>query len=270
MKRPVRYLVTLAVLYAFTCTASAGAQVRVLHHGHSHNDYRQKRPLHDALDLGFASVEVDVFSYKGAIKVSHVHSRLGRKPDLESLYLQPLARRIEANGGTVFPGDSTPLVLMIDLKRDKQALIELLTVALEPYRHLIQPRGDATDWAPVRIVLSGGPPRDAVLSNPHGLLRLDGYAGNSYSVPADDMPRVSAAYGTYLSWKGKGEMPFAERARLRDLTAQARREGRRLRFWASPHREAVWTALLDEGVGWINVDDLERFRRFYLDYRVEP
>ena len=33
----------------------------LLHNGHSHNDYTRERPLLDALELGFTSIEVDVF-----------------------------------------------------------------------------------------------------------------------------------------------------------------------------------------------------------------
>ncbi|MDO5577318.1 MAG: hypothetical protein Q4F84_09575, partial [Fibrobacter sp.] len=45
------------------------AEVKPLRNGHSHNDYWRSRPLQDALDNGFCSVEADVFLRKGEFLV---------------------------------------------------------------------------------------------------------------------------------------------------------------------------------------------------------
>src|SRR5712692_10174041 len=42
-----------------------------LKHAHAHNDYEHKRPLLDALDHGFCSVEADVFLDGDALLVGH-------------------------------------------------------------------------------------------------------------------------------------------------------------------------------------------------------
>jgi len=47
--------------------AGSGAALRPLPQAHSHNDYEQKRPLLEALDHGFCSVEADVFLVEGSL-----------------------------------------------------------------------------------------------------------------------------------------------------------------------------------------------------------
>ena len=42
-----------------------GQDVSPLRRAHAHNDYYHKRPLLDALDQGFCSVEADVFFAQG-------------------------------------------------------------------------------------------------------------------------------------------------------------------------------------------------------------
>src|SRR4051812_44226103 len=42
-----------------------------LKNAHAHNDYLHPRPLFDALDQGFTSVEVDVFLVNGQLLVGH-------------------------------------------------------------------------------------------------------------------------------------------------------------------------------------------------------
>ncbi|MCS6919603.1 MAG: hypothetical protein NZM28_07520, partial [Fimbriimonadales bacterium] len=44
---------------------------RILPRAHSHNDYWRKRPLQDALECGFCSVEADIFLVDGKLLVGH-------------------------------------------------------------------------------------------------------------------------------------------------------------------------------------------------------
>src|SRR5215471_5490757 len=69
---------------------------------HAHNDYEHKRPLFDALDHGFCSVEADIYLVDGKLLVAH--ERQDVKPDrtLERLYLDPIRERVRANGGSVY------------------------------------------------------------------------------------------------------------------------------------------------------------------------
>ncbi|MAP53239.1 MAG: hypothetical protein CMO48_06885, partial [Verrucomicrobiales bacterium] len=84
---------------------------------HAHNDYYHKRPLLDALSHGFCSVEADVFLKNGKLLVGHFQFELREKRSLESLYLEPLAKRVKANGGSVHK-TKAPFHLMIDFKTD--------------------------------------------------------------------------------------------------------------------------------------------------------
>ena len=61
-----------------------------LPNAHAHNDYWHKRPLFDAVDRGFTSVEADVFTIDGSLLVGHARDELRPDRTLESLYLAPL------------------------------------------------------------------------------------------------------------------------------------------------------------------------------------
>src|SRR3954469_16036886 len=83
---------------------------------HAHNDYEHNRPLYDALDHGFTSVESDVWLVDGELLVAH--DREGVNPDrtLESLYLEPLLDEVKKNGGSVYPGYEHEFILWVDIK----------------------------------------------------------------------------------------------------------------------------------------------------------
>src|SRR3984957_8511284 len=66
---------------------------------HAHNDYEHKRPLFDALDHGFCSVEADIHLVDGQLLVAHDLRDVNPNLTLQSLYLDPLRERIKQNGG---------------------------------------------------------------------------------------------------------------------------------------------------------------------------
>src|SRR5882762_4628435 len=76
----------------------ATAQPTPLIHAHAHNDYEHTRPLLDALDHGFCSVEADIYLVDGKLLVAHDRSKVKAERTLQSLYLDPLRERVRKNG----------------------------------------------------------------------------------------------------------------------------------------------------------------------------
>ena len=94
---------------------------------HAHNDYEHPRPLLDALDATFESVEADVWLDGADIGVSHNGAPF--KGTLKSLYLDPLAARITANNGSVY-SDGKPFFLWLDLKQGSAELQNAIATQL--------------------------------------------------------------------------------------------------------------------------------------------
>ncbi len=87
------------------CLLTVMPQIKPLKYGHAHNYYLHKRPLLDALELGFISIEIDLYYIYKRAKVSHTPILLCMEPQLKPLYFDPLHEIISKNGGTVFPDD---------------------------------------------------------------------------------------------------------------------------------------------------------------------
>src|SRR5438552_6105912 len=92
----------------------AAGPVVPLIHTHAHNDYEHKRPLFDALDHGFCSVEADIFLVEGQLLVAHNRSQTKPERTLQSLYLDPLRARVKKNAGRVYPA-GPEVTLLIDI-----------------------------------------------------------------------------------------------------------------------------------------------------------
>src|SRR5437868_14769766 len=97
------FLVWAAALSAAgRCVADVSAAVKPLPQAHAHNDYEHARPLFDALDHGFCSVEADIWLVDGQLLIGHDRKDLKPGRTLESLYLDPLRERTKTNGGRVY------------------------------------------------------------------------------------------------------------------------------------------------------------------------
>lgn len=275
MKRSTLFVV-LALLVTVVASPLPGAvaapgRVQPLERAHAHNDYEHDRPLADARDRGFTSVEADVWLVDGELRVAHdlVDARPGRT--LSSLYLQPLAQIVRANGGRVYPHWRGSFQLLVDIKSDGPATYRAVDEALREFRPML------TQWVngherrgAVEVVISGNRPREDMLAQ---RIRRAGYDGRlsdlGSGVPATFMPLVSDNWTKNFTWQGVGAMPVAEREKLRRIVTQAHAAGYRVRFWATPDvageaRNAVWRELLAAGVDHINTDDLTGLREFLL------
>ncbi|MFD5448630.1 phosphatidylinositol-specific phospholipase C/glycerophosphodiester phosphodiesterase family protein [Streptomyces sp. NPDC127100] len=258
-------------------TASAGEGrrgPRPLWRAHAHNDYEHPRPLLDALDHRFGSVEADIYLVDGRLLVAHDPEDLDPARTLESLYLDPLAARVRARHGRVYRGDRRSLQLLVDIKTEGASAYLELDRLLRRYTHLFTgyAHGRVHPGA-VTVVVSGDRAARAPMAAQR--TRLAFYDGRladlGTTAPASFVPLISDNWTLNFTWQGVGAFPEAERGKLRDLVGAAHRRGQRVRFWATPDqpgaaRDAVWGELLAAGVDHLNTDDLAGLEAF-LDAR---
>ncbi len=224
---------------------------------HAHNDYEHPRPLLDALDQGFESVEADLWLDGDDLGVSHTGAPF--KGSLRALYLDPLGARVAANGGSVH-GDGRPFFLWLDLKQGDLALQDRLVAQLGDYPFLSTFSDLGEDRAgAVVVVLTGHDGAKRALADRPGA-RPYVRDSNSYS-PDDPMGDGKWAfyavnYYAFLAWSGQDPMPAAQRRQLENLVNGARAKQRALRIYANPDTPAFWREARAAGVAFVNTDRL--------------
>lgn len=278
-----RALTTLGAALAGSIALPAQAQAsesgrhrpRPLWRAHAHNDYEHPRPLFDALDHRFGSVEADIFLVGDQLLIGHTVDDLDPTRTLESLYLDPLAAIVKANHGSVYRGYRRPLQLLIDIKTEGSSTYLELDRHLQRYKHLF------TTYAHGRVlpgavtnVISGD--RAARTPMEAQTVRRAFYDGRltdlGTSAPASFVPLISDNWQLNFTWLGEGAFPDAERQKLRSIIGQAHARGQKVRFWntpdvAGPARDALWTELLAADVDYFNTDDLAGLEAFLDAHR---
>lgn len=251
-----------AVVFGVAAIAGPVLAQTPLPHAHAHNDYEHERPLLDALEQGFCSVEADIWLEDGKLLVGHDREELTPERTLEALYLEPLMARVQANGGRVYP-DGPEMILLVDIKSRPTETYKALVESLKTYEEMLTTftAEDETVRA-VRVIVSGGRPLRLMLAQDRHLAAYDGRIPDldkDYS--AAFMPLVSASF--MVSFPGAAApLDEAARSEIRALTGAAHDQGRKFRFWATPEDEALWRELLELGVDLLNTDELARLAEF--------
>lgn len=258
---------TATVLHVGRASAQA---IVPLAHAHAHNDYEHTRPLADALEHGFTSVEADIYLVDGQLLVAHDRDKVDRARTLESLYLDPLRTIVKEHGGSVY-GTPYPLTLLIDIKSDSEATYAALDAVLRRYADILTIFADTlVIEGPVIAVMSGERAIGTVRRAHVRFAALDGRLADldsSRKFSARLMPLISDNWTRVTTWNGEGAPPPTLRAHLERIVTRAHRHGQRIRFWATPNVEPVWEMLRATGVDVIGADDLDALRSSMLLHR---
>jgi hypothetical protein len=245
-----------------------GAEPVPLVHVHAHNDYEHKRPLLDALDHGFCSVEADVHLVDGRLLVAHDRNKVKPERTLQALYLDPLRERVKQNGGSVYPA-GPEFTLLVELISDWRTSYPVLRDILKEYARMLTTfRSGVTETNAIRVIITGRRSREMLAGESVRYASLDGdLADLDSDAPAALVPWISSNWAQSFKWRGSDPMTEAEKLKLRAIVTRAHQQGRRVRFWGAPDQFQFWGEMLASGVDLINTDNLGGAQKFLLKYQ---
>ena len=221
---------------------------------HSHNDYEQKQPFYDAYNLGFDSIEADLYIKNGKLYVAHDWKNITTKRTFKALYWKPLLAKIKANKGYAYP-DKKELYLLLDLKKDGKLIMAELEKLIKRHKK---------DLQQVHITISGDMPKPEEYAQYDKLFFFDGRRNTQYSEEAyKRVDMVSASFldfGKY--WPGKQELPEETYQNIRAFVMANHAKGKRVRVWGTPNTTLGFETLKKLEVDFIGTDDLELLKNF--------
>jgi hypothetical protein len=230
---------------------------------YSHNDYYNKRPLRDAIALGYRGVEADYVVVGGKLLVAHSRREANPSRTLEDLYLKPL-RELIRRCGRVYPG-SAPFLFLIEAKEGgRESYVALRNLLLSYSDILSTVSSNQRRDLPVQVMLVGWHPplRELVDESPR-IVSVQGRLGRRGAElpegPAALIDLLSLNYGRSLRWRGHGVMSAEDRRVLARLTeARLANLGIWIRAFNVPPVPAIYRLLLDGGVDYIGTKSLQK------------
>jgi hypothetical protein len=223
-------------------------------------------PLFDAMDHGYCSVEADIHLVGNDLLVAHEAKSIVAGRTLQSLYLDPMRKRIRENNGRLYR-DGPPVVLLIDVKTPFVKTYSVLRNVLASYADVLTNWQDGTKHqGAILAIITGGRDEKTIAADNPRWCACDGGMADLISDPtAEVVPWISIPWKALFVWKAKGEpIPAFEKQEVIDLTKRAHEQHRQIRFWGSPDNVAAWTELRSDGVDLLNTDDLPGCQAFLL------
>src|SRR5262249_3883585 len=119
----------------------------------------------------------------------------------------------------------------------------------------------------LHITVSGAMPAPQQWSRYPEFIHFDGRPGVAYT--EEQLRRValiSASFGSYSKWNGKGVIVESERNQLTAVIKDAHDKGKPMPFWASPDMVNAWIKLMDLKIDIINTDHVQEVSDFLIRF----
>jgi alkaline phosphatase len=237
------------LLILFLLSSKISAQII-----HSHNDYEQKQPFFAAYDLGFDSIEADLYLKDGELCVAHNQKDISTERTLRKLYIEPLLAKIKENGGYPYPNKKS-LHLLLDLKTQGKEIMQVLDVQLKPYKKELKH---------IKISISGDMPKPDEFQNYDKMFSFDGRRNLTYSKKAfKRIYMVSASatdFGKY--WAGKEPLSQEVAEKISVFVNEMHAKNKKVRLWGTPNTTLGFKTLKALQVDVLGTDDLPLLRNF--------
>ena len=223
---------------------------------HSHNDYEHDRPFYDAYDLGYDSIEADLYIKDGELYVAHDWKNITEGRTFKALYFEPLLAKIKANKGYPYT-EKKKLYLLLDLKKDGKLIMAELEKLFKPYKKELKH---------IHITISGDMPKPEEYAQYDKLFYFDGRISTVY--PAKAYKRVDMVSASFTDfgkyWPGKQEMPEETYQKISEFVNFNHSRGKRVRIWGTANTILTFQTLKKLDVDFIGTDDLDLLKKFVL------
>jgi hypothetical protein len=249
---------------------------------HSHNDYWRKVPLFSAIYAGCTGVEADVWLRDGDLLVGHDTASLQVNRTFQSLYVNPLVEILtHQNPTTPYYTGTTNGVFDVDRDQTLVLLVDVKSGGPETWPWVVKQLGPLRDkgWLsyskdgefhqrPITVVGTGNTPFDLIAGN-----SSSDYRDAFFDAPLDKLENspynsTNSYYASVNFWNAIGAVWWrggpsdGQLESIRKQLREASTRGLKSRYWGLPSwpihvRNIIWEVLIAEGIGMLNVDDLD-------------
>lgn len=245
----------IIILICFPVFLFAQVQEYTSSNIHSHNDYANTLPFTAAYSNEVGVIEADVFLVNNDLFVAHTVADINPNNTLKKQYLEPLTNKIKALQGKAYPKNKA-LILMIDVKSDAVATLQLIVQQLINYPEIIENKA-------LTIIISGNRPDPSLWKNYPSYISFDGRINEAYTT--EQLARIemiSEDLKNHTQWNGKGVLNEMDANKIKAIIAKVHEQHKKIRFWSTQDNVNTWIALMNLDVDYIATDNTTKLSQF--------
>jgi len=224
----------------------------------SANDHKRKKPLFDAINLGFNGISAE-------LKLKKNGTLYCGKKTLKELYLEPLKVRSENGIKNIHPTHTDEFIIYFNIASDSNLTFEALLKEIEPYQNILTSfEGTKRSKKPVRIIIGGNIPYSKIFNSAkrylfaeESVLKLDYSKDETFTFLA------SLSLKNNFSWSGEKNMPNMEYMSLITHVKSAHKAGRLVRLYDIPESPNAFDILYGSGIDLFEIEDITSFSTYW-------
>ena len=224
----------------------------------SANDHKRKKPLLDAINLGFNGISSE-------LKLKNNGVLYCGKNTLKEVYLEPLKVRSENGSKYIHPSHTDEFILYFEIASDSNLTFEALLKEIEPFKEIFTSfEGTKRNKKPVRIIIGGNIPYSKIYNSSKRYLFAEESALNLNYLKDETFTFLAGlSLKNNYKWKGQKNMPNMEYMNLITHVKNAHKAGRLVRLYDIPELPNVYDILYGSGIDFIEIEDIIGFSTYW-------
>jgi hypothetical protein len=222
------------------------------------NDHDRKKPLHEALENGFAGITAELSLKKDGNL--YCGSKL-----LSEKYLKPAKKLISERKGNIYLERTEEFIMVFELRSDDMETVKALEKELGPYSEILSSKGsDGINKKAIRLIITGknGNTPEYISSSAFVFTEVP----FNKTSPDDASIFKSTAgmrFKKVYDWNGNGSMPNMQYHSFSSMIKVAQKSGRKVRVYDIPEVPNAFDLFLNAGADYLQVNDLDNFVTYW-------
>ena len=224
----------------------------------SANDHKRKKPLLDAINLGFNGISAE-------IKLKKNGELYCGKGTFKEVYLEPLKVISENGNKNIHPSHTDEFILYFEITSDSNSTFDALLKEIEPYKEIFTSfEGTKRNKKPVRIIIGGNIPYSKIFNfSKRYLFAEESVLSLNHSKDETFTFLAGLSLKNNYTWNGEKNMPNMEYMSLITHVKNAHKAGRWVRLYDIPELPNAYDILYGSGVDLIEIEDITSFSTYW-------
>jgi hypothetical protein len=250
--------------FAFTANAQNNAKPIISAH-----DFRKATDLWESVGLGVINYQADVMYIYGQLYVTDAmpDSANHHLPTLTEAYLYPLYNQFKKNNGEFLPGYQGDIYLILNFSCQPLRIYKQLAAEMRPFAEMLtyhlegqQHQGKLT------VLITDSKALAEISSIKQSFLGLVGTTADLYlHIDSEKMPLISIKLNELTDWKGFGNIPFDDFAKLRQLVEKVHAQNKKIVLTDCPASKNIADLVKSAKIDFVSTPDDQRMARYFLE-----
>jgi len=230
-------------------------------------NFLNKNDLWESIGNGVINFEADVMYIYGKNYVTEAmpDSANHKLPTLSDAYLYPLYNQFKKNNGEIIAGFQGDVFLILNFAFQPTQIYKQLAIEMRPFQDMLSYKVDGNEHkGKLKILVRDKAAFEKINSIKPSFLGLVGNLIDiDKNIDSEKMPVIDMNFSELTNWKGTGNIPFEDFAKIKDLVSKIHAQKKKASLSNCPVYKTVADLIKTSGIDYLITNDPTRMATFF-------